>query len=422
MKKTLLGTALLFALAQALPMDAQKQVRLTFNRAGGTAVSNVTVKVTDESGNAINGVTATLQSIKQGTGTDADAATTDVALKSGGKLDTHTEILCANYTNKELDSRFAEFTFKISGLSDFSLNHSDLQIASMNGSGDFQYNNLPRKCDVRVWNNEDKSTLIASIDGIVTDKNASKEDKVNPTDKDTGKDNTIDWEIKASTTTPATTDQILVVRLAKSSDNKGCFFGLKQITLYNGYRFATTATSNIANVATFSASSPVTFSSDATAYIAINSDNKQVTLSPLNGALAAGKGAIVSKATTGDIYAYVSTETTDSRNNLLVGSSDATKELTDGNYYIFNKKDNDAVFSPLDNAASTTLAANKAALKTTTTGGQALTLDFGSVTGINTVTTAMPATNATFDLSGRKVSGKLPAGLYIKNGKKLLIK
>lgn len=415
MKKTLLGTALLFALAQALPMDAQKQVRLTFNRAGGTAVSNVTVKVTDESGNAINGVTATLQSIKQGTGTDADAAATDVALKSGGKLNTHTEILCANYNNNGLDSRFAEFTFKISGLSNFSLNHSDLQIAAMNSGGDFQYDPKSRKCDVRVWNNEDKSTLIASIDGIVTDKNASEESK------QTGKDNTIDWEIKASTTTPATTEQILVVRLAKSSDNKGCFFGLKQITLYNGYRFATTTTSNIANVATFSASSPVTFSSDATAYIAINSDNKQVTLSPLNGALAAGQGAIVSKATTGDIYAYVSTEATDSRNNQLVGGGDATKELTDGNYYIFNKKGDDAVFSPLNNT-STTLAANKAALKTATPGGQALTLDFGSVTGINTVTTVTPATNATFDLSGRKVSGKLPAGLYIKNGKKLLIK
>ena len=409
MKKTLLGTALLFALAQALPMDAQKQVRLTFNRAGGTAVSNVTVKVTDESGNAINGVTATLQSIKQGTGTDADAATTDVALLSGMELNTHTEILCANYNNAK--NSFAEFTFKISGLSDFSLNHSDLQISAMNSGGNFQYNNLPRKCDVRVWGDEDKNTLIASIDGIVTDKNASNETK----------DNTIDWEIKASTTTPATTEQILVVRLAKSSDNKGCFFGLKQITLYNGYRFATTTTSNIDNVATFSASSPVTFSSDATAYIAINSNNTQVTLSPLNGALAAGQGAIVSKATTGDIYAYVSTEATDSRNNQLVGSGDATKELTDGNYYIFNKKGDDAVFSPLNNT-STTLAANKAALKTATPGGQALTLDFGSVTGINTATTAMPATNATFDLSGRKVNGKLPAGLYIKNGKKLLIK
>ena len=375
-------------------------------------MSNVTVNVTDESGNAINGVTATLQSIKQGTGTDANATATDVALKSGGQLDTHSEVLCANYNNNGLDRRFAEFTFKISGLSDFSLNHSDLQIAAMNSGGNFQYNNLPRKCDVRVWGDEDKSTLIASTDGIVTDKNASNETV----------DNTIDWEIKASTTTPATTDQYLVVRLAKSSDNKGCFFGLKQITLYNGYRFATTTTSNIANVATFSASSPVTFSSDATAYIAINSDNKQVTLSPLNGALAAGKGAIVSKATTGDIYAYVSTEATDSRNNQLVGSGDATKDLTDGNYYIFNKQGEEAVFSPLKESASTTLAANKAVLKTATPSGQALTLDFGSVTGINTATTAMPATNATFDLSGRKVSGKLPAGLYIKNGKKLLIK
>lgn len=409
MKKTLLGTALLFALAQALPMDAQKQVRLTFNRAGGTTVSNVTVNVTDESGNAIDGVTATLQSIKQGTGTDAGAAATDVALKSGNQLDTHTEILCASYNN--VKNSFAEFTFKISGLSDFSLNHSDLQIAAMNGQGKFQNSKGERYCDVRVWGNENKSTLIASADGILADKLGG----------DYERDNTIDWEIKGNTTTPATTDQYIVVRMAKNDQNPGCFFGLKQITLYNGYRFATTATSNIDNVATFSASSPVTFSSDATAYIAINSNNTQVTLSPLNGALAAGQGAIVSKATTGDIYAYVSTEATDSRNNQLVGSGDATKELTDGNYYIFNKQGNDAVFSPLNNT-NTTLAANKAALKTTTTGGQALTLDFGSVTGINTVTTAMPATNATFDLSGRKVSGKLPAGLYIKNGKKLLIK
>lgn len=409
MKKTLLGTALLFALAQALPMDAQKQVRLTFNRAGGTAVSNVTVKVTDESGNAIDGVTATLQSIKQGTGTDAGAAATDVALLSGMELNTHTEILCANYDN--VKNSFAEFTFKISGLNNFSLNHSDLQISAMNLNGRFQNSKDQRYCDVRVWGNENKSTLLASVDGILVDKLGG----------DYVRDNTIDWEIKGNTTTQATTDQYIVVRMAKSDGSQGCYFGLKQITLYNGYRFATTATSNIDNVATFSASSPVTFSSDATAYIAINSDNKQVTLSPLNGALAAGQGAIVSKATTGDIYAYVSTEATDSRNNLLVGSGDATKELTDGNYYIFNKQGNDAVFSPLSNT-STTLAANKAALKTTTAGGQALTLDFGSVTGINTVTTAMPATNATFDLSGRKVSGKLPAGLYIKNGKKLLIK
>lgn len=409
MKKTLLGTALLLALAQALPMDAQKQVRLTFNRAGGTAVSNVTVKVTDESGNAIDGVTATLQSIKQGTGTETSAAATDVALLSGMELNTHTEILCANYDN--VKNSFAEFTFKISGLNNFSLNHSDLQIAAMNLYGRFQNSKDQRYCDVRVWGNENKSTLLASVDGILVDKLGG----------DYVRDNTIDWEIKGNTTTPAATDQYIVVRMAKSDRSQGCYFGLKQITLYNGYRFATTATSNIDNVATFSASSPVTFSSDATAYIAINSNDTQVTLSPLNGALAAGQGAIVSKATTGDIYAYVSTEATDSRNNQLVGSGDATKELTDGNYYIFNKKGEDAVFSPLSNS-NTTLAANKAALKTATTGGQALTLDFGSVTGINTATTAMPATNATFDLSGRKVSGKLPTGLYIKNGKKLLIK
>lgn len=418
MKKTLLGTALLLALAQALPMDAQKQVRLTFNRAGGTAVGNVTVNVTDESGNAIDGVTATLQSIKQGTGNTTEAAKTDVALFNTGAAASHPEILCCKYNNPTTNSYpFAEFVFKISGLNDFSINHTDLQIAAMNSSGDFQFNNLTRSCDAKVWGDESYSNLIASIEGLDVDKNAD----VVPGTKNTGVDNTTDWEIKSANTTTTTNDQYLIVRLTRSTI-AGCFFGLKQITLYNGYRFATTTTSNIDNVATFSASSPVTFSSDATAYIAINSDNKQVTLSPLNGALAAKQGAIVSKATTGDIYAYVSAETTDSRNNQLVGGGDATKDLTDGNYYIFNKQGNDAVFSPLNKLAITELAANKAVLKTATPGGQALTLDFGSVTGINTVTTAMPATNATFDLSGRKVNGKLPAGLYIKNGKKLLIK
>ena len=418
MKKTLLGTALLFALAQALPMDAQKQVRLTFNRAGGTAVSNVTVNVTDESGNAINGVTATLQSIKQGTGNTTEAAKKDVALFNTGAAANHPEILCCKYDNPNTNSYpFAEFVFKISGLSNFGINHTDLQIAAMNLSGNFQFNNLTRSCDAKVWGDESYSNLIASIEGLDVDKNAD----VVPGTTNTGVDNTTDWEIKSANTTTTTNYQYLIVRLTRSTI-AGCYFGLKQITLYNGYRFATTATSNIDNVATFSASNPVTFSSDATAYIAINSDNKQVTLSPLNGALAAGQGAIVSKATTGDIYAYVSTEATDSRNNQLVGGGDATKELTDGNYYIFNKQGNDAVFSPLNNT-NTTLAANKAALKTATTGVQALTLDFGSVTGINnTTTTAMPATNATFDLSGRKVSGKLPAGLYIKNGKKFIIK
>ena len=418
MKKTLLGTALLLALAQALPMDAQKQVRLTFNRAGGTAVSNVTVKVTDESGNAINGVTATLQSIKQGTGNTTEATKTDVALFNTGAAASHPEILCCKYNNPTTNSYpFAEFVFKISGLNDFSINHTDLQIAAMNLSGDFQFNNLNRSCDAKVWGDESYNNLIASIEGLDVDKNAG----VVTGTKNIGVDNTTDWEIKSANTTTTTNDQYLVVRLTRSTI-AGCFFGLKQITLYNGYRFATTATSNIDNVATFSASSPVTFSSDATAYIAINSNDTQVTLSPLNGALAAKQGAIVRKATTGDIYAYVSTEATDSRNNQLVGGGDGTMDLTDGNYYIFYKQGEDAVFSPLDKSANTTLAANKAALKTTTTGGQALTLDFGSVTGINTVTTAMPATNATFDLSGRKVSGKLPAGLYIKNGKKLLIK
>lgn len=415
-KSTFKAIALSFALVlQALPMVAQNQVRLTFNRVGGTEASNVTVNVANENNQAIEGVTASLVSVKEGTnGTDATATSTNVPLLATNALANHPEIICAKYKNEHEVHCFAEFTFKISGLSSFAFNHMDMQLAAMNQGGNFQYDIKSRNCDVRVWNDEGKTqTAIVAKDGIATDKNAALPSI----------DNTTDWEIK-STASTTTEDQYFVVRLIKSNGNKGCYFGLKQITLYNGYRIATTATSNIDRVATFSASNNVVFGSDVKAYIAstVNATSNEVTLLPLNGALKAKDGAIVSTTSTNDVYAYVSSATVDSRENILVGGGDEALSLTANNYYIFNKSGEEAVFSPL--AADGNLAANKAALKSVTAGAQPLNLSFGDVTGIHTLPTLQlnKSANTVYDLSGRKVSGSLPKGIYISNGKKFMVK
>ena len=51
-----------------------------------------------------------------------------------------------------------------------------------------------------------------------------------------------------------------------------------------------------------------------------------------------------------------------------------------------------------------------------------LTYNIGTDTGINNVTVDTKQADAIYTLSGVRVSGKLPAGVYIKNGKKVIVK
>jgi len=51
-----------------------------------------------------------------------------------------------------------------------------------------------------------------------------------------------------------------------------------------------------------------------------------------------------------------------------------------------------------------------------------LTYYIGTDTGINNVTVNTKQADAIYTLSGVRVSGKLPAGVYIKNGKKVIVK
>ena len=191
---------------------------------------------------------------------------------------------------------------------------------------------------------------------------------------------------------------------------------------------STTITS--AGYSTFSAAYAVDFSAaeGLTAYTATVSDNKVVMTPIENGIVPANTGVIL-KGAEGDYTGVITTTEAVIENNDLVAATEEIAELatTDGTYnnYILNIVDGKVGFYQ---AAGNKVAAGKAYLQVpveTVAGAKALTIVWndGETTGIkdNYEFGIMNSDAATFDLSGRKVAN--PAkGLYIKNGKKFIVK
>ena len=443
------AAALMFA-AACLPAQAVNKVRLTFQRSG-TDASSVTVSVTDENGNAIDGVTATLESVTTGKGADSTPAT--AALFNSEDMTSNTNFLGVNMgSNNTLDG-YVQFTFKISGLSDFTYNHVDACVASINSAGKFQtagasVDKLYYKME--AWNTNDAKPTSTLISNSKFDMNPAPNGNVNNAFWLEGKGNTF--------TTSA--DEYLVVRFTKI-DGTGCYMSLKGIDLYNGYLIRTTPVTNdgLGNVATFSSSSNVQFDDNTTAYIATSlssddSGSKQVSLTGLGReyTIPADLGVIVSNPGGNTYWFYTGTDNGDASSNRakkstempvsfayvtgfvsiivsqqlkstdkLVGSGDNTKELTYGSYYIFNKATTgEAQFSPVKDG-DLTLAANKAALYAEGDVQSVIGIKFDDVTSIGTTKLQPAQDGATYDLSGRRVT-KLTPGVYVRNGEKFLVK
>lgn len=111
--------------------------------------------------------------------------------------------------------------------------------------------------------------------------------------------------------------------------------------------------------------------------------------------------------------------------NLLHASAGASKEIpTTENAYILTKQDNQVAFY-LCSPTSRTIGMNKSYLVLPTTAAASkFSLNFGTVTGINNLPTVDEAeSNApVYDLTGRRVSNLQKGGLYIKGGKKFIVK
>lgn len=158
----------------------------------------------------------------------------------------------------------------------------------------------------------------------------------------------------------------------------------------------------------------------------INNGNVQLT-EYANGVIPANKGVVlVSDTKTTATFTLtdasdVVTEQTNELTGVLTNTELNSVENRD-QVRIFSKKGNVAGFYR-PNSNITSLAANKAYIMAPTNEG-ALVLNFagGEVTGINQATINATEANAPiYDLTGRRVA-KAVKGIYVKNGKKFIVK
>jgi|GEM_PF-2950324 len=178
-----------------------------------------------------------------------------------------------------------------------------------------------------------------------------------------------------------------------------------------------------AGYATFSSTNAVDFSeSGLAAYTAkVNDGNQTITLTKIADGIVPANTGVVLKGAAGEYTGTITTtEATYAENALVANSTEVTGD--GATIYVLNKVGDNVGFYPL--ASGKTLAAGKAYLQLTSGAkGYTFVWNDGETTGIeeNYEFGTMNSDAATFDLSGRKVAN--PAkGLYIKNGKKFIVK
>lgn len=158
----------------------------------------------------------------------------------------------------------------------------------------------------------------------------------------------------------------------------------------------------------------------------INNGNVQLT-EYTDGVIPANKGVVLvsdTKTTATFTLTDASDVVTEQTNELtgVLTNTELNSVVNSDQVRIFSKKDNVAGFYK-PNSGITTLAANKAYIMAPTNEG-ALVLNFagGEVTGINQATINATEANAPiYDLTGRRVA-KAVKGIYVKNGKKFIVK
>ena len=189
------------------------------------------------------------------------------------------------------------------------------------------------------------------------------------------------------------------------------------------------ATISALGYATFSCDRALDFSnvSGLTAYKA-SVNNGKVVLSPVTGKVKAGNGLLIAGTST-DIPVVITDEGVNISDNLLKASLTDTEVAasTDGAYHYFLAGSDAASLGFYNLASNATSGAGKAYLETTkalssdpATSRVAWIFADDTTTGINAIQN--PQDNGIlYDLQGR-VAKTAKAGLYIKNGKKVLVK
>ena len=201
MKKYLSLFSLLFC--GVLSLQATNDVVcLKFNRTGANA-SSVTIDMTSAEGNVIDGASATL--------------TSSHSLKETSNALT-AAIVCPNVNGNT--SPTITLTFLMSGLPEgFSFNNIGFDIHAFNGGSNYQEraDGVKREWNVAVASNGTDFGTLTDID-IAAGVNTN------------GQTHQV-WNISSPTTVTSNGALTVTLTITKGTENKGCFFGLSEMTL-----------------------------------------------------------------------------------------------------------------------------------------------------------------------------------------------
>lgn len=203
--------------------------------------------------------------------------------------------------------------------------------------------------------------------------------------------------------------------------NRSCYYQFEEVEYPNTITFHDAQNINgVSHIATFSAPFATIIPAGVKAYY-VSAKGAEATMTAIDAqAIPANQGVILTSES-GEAATMVpaASETAATiTGNQLGNSAGNTRSLTAGEGYILGNGSEGTAFYPC-NAGS--LPINKAYLLGN--GGEnAIVMNFGNaVTGINTIAAPASAKAPIFDLSGRRVV-KATKGLYIQNGKKVIVK
>lgn len=212
-----------------------------------------------------------------------------------------------------------------------------------------------------------------------------------------------------------------------TSNNNTCAFAFEEALQQNKIKTTALTVDDVtANIATYSSPFPVVLPKEVDAYIAVSA-GETIVLKKITGALPKNTGVILSAEEANKEYIPTACTTEevasiDAGNKLVASTGNAIDASTQA-YVLAKATDNKAVFKRLSsNTDDRALAQYKAYLNLTGSLAAKLAISFNdNVTAINNATLAQEKTSSIYDLSGRK-SNKLQKGIYIVNGKKIIVK
>lgn len=202
--------------------------------------------------------------------------------------------------------------------------------------------------------------------------------------------------------------------------NRSCYYQFEEVEYPNTITFHdATGINGVSHIATFSAPFATIIPAGVKAYY-VSAKGAEATMTAIDAeAIPANQGVILtseSGAAATMVPAAGETAATIAGNQ-LGHSAGAAKSLTAGEGYILGNGTEGTAFYP---CKAGSLPINKAYLLGN--GENAIVMNFGNaVTGINTIAAPASAKAPIFDLSGRRVV-KATKGLYIQNGKKVIVK